>query len=134
MSGVPTIPFAYAAPAHGSRREQPWAVPEPKIRYRASSQAADRGEGAPHRRFLDDSAPGVRLHLKPGPRWTKQFVAEYVDRFVCVPYRHHPARGQRVKPIDLLVAERDRQPRGYAPVVASSACESISPGPNSAGM
>ena len=56
------------------------------------------------------SAP-VGLHLKPGQRGTKRLLAEYGDRLVCVRYRYDTKRKKRFKTVELLVAERDWQPR-----------------------
>jgi hypothetical protein len=41
----------------------------------------------PPRRSPGSSAPRVRLHLKSGQKGTKQLVAQYGDRLLCVRYR-----------------------------------------------
>jgi hypothetical protein len=52
----------------------------------------------------------VRLHLKPGQKGTKQLRAQYGDRLVCVRYRYDAQRKKRLKPVELVVAERDWEP------------------------
>jgi hypothetical protein len=53
----------------------------------------------------------TRLHLKPGQKGTKQLLAQYGDRLTCVRYRYDPQRKKRFKTAELLVGERDREPR-----------------------
>ena len=53
----------------------------------------------------------VRLHLKPGQKGTKQLLAQYGDRLICVRYRYDAQRKKRLKTVELLVAERDWEPR-----------------------
>src|SRR5437867_13438013 len=57
------------------------------------------------------AAPRVRLHLKPGQKGTKQLLAQYGDRLICVRYRYDAQRKKRFKTVELLVAERDWEPR-----------------------
>ena len=45
------------------------------------------------------------LHLKPGRKGTKQLLAQYGDRLVCVRYRHDAQQKKRFKTVELLVAE-----------------------------
>jgi hypothetical protein len=52
----------------------------------------------------------VRLHLKPGRKGTKQLLAQYGDRLVCVRYRYDAERKKRLKTVELIVAERDWEP------------------------
>ena len=52
----------------------------------------------------------TRLHLKPGQKGTKQLLAQYGDRLICVRYRYDPQRKKRFKTVELLVAERDWEP------------------------
>jgi hypothetical protein len=56
-------------------------------------------------------APRVGLHLKPGQKGTKQLVAQYGNRLLCVRYRYDPERCKRLKTIEIIVAERDWAPR-----------------------
>src|SRR5437773_7010531 len=56
------------------------------------------------------ATPRVRLHLKPGQKGTKQLLAQYGDRLICVRYRYDAQRKKRLKTVELLVAERDWQP------------------------
>src|SRR5436309_14033364 len=80
-----------------------YAVPPEHRRYRSSSAVREPGLGG-HR-----AAP-VRLHLKPGQKGTKQLLAQYGDRLICVRYRYDAQRKKRLKTVELLVAERDWQP------------------------
>src|SRR3989441_6273911 len=57
----------------------------------------------------------VRLHLKPGKKGTKQLLAQYGDRLVCVRYRYDAQRKKRLKTVELVVAERDWEPAPPAP-------------------
>jgi hypothetical protein len=50
------------------------------------------------------------LHLKPGQKGTKQLLAQYGDRLICVRYRYDAQRKKRFKTVELVVAERDWQP------------------------
>jgi hypothetical protein len=52
----------------------------------------------------------VRLHLKPGQKGTKQLLAQYGDRLICVRYRYDVQRKKRLKTAELIVAERDWEP------------------------
>ena len=55
-------------------------------------------------------ASRVRLHLKPGQKGTKQLLAQYGDRLICVRYRYDAQRKKRFKTVELVVAERDWEP------------------------
>ena len=50
------------------------------------------------------------LHLKPGQKGTKQLLAQYGDRLVCVRYRYDTQRKKRFKTVEIIVAERDWDP------------------------
>src|SRR4029434_244287 len=50
------------------------------------------------------------LHLKPGQKGTKQLLAQYGDRLICVRYRYDAQRKKRFKTVEILVAERDWEP------------------------
>ena len=52
----------------------------------------------------------TRLHLKPGQKGTKQQLAQYGDRLVCVRYRYDAQRKKRFKTVEIIVAERDWDP------------------------
>ena len=52
----------------------------------------------------------TRLHLKPGQKGTKELLAQYGDRLVCVRYRYDTRRKKRFKTVELIVAERDWEP------------------------
>jgi hypothetical protein len=50
------------------------------------------------------------VHLKPGQKGTKQLLAQYGDRLVCVRYRYDAQRKKRFKTVELIVAERAWEP------------------------
>ena len=52
----------------------------------------------------------TRFHLKPGQKGTKQLLAQYGDRLVCVRYRYDTQRKKRFKTVELIVAESDWEP------------------------
>ena len=52
----------------------------------------------------------TRLHLKPGQKGTKQLLAQYGERLVCVRYRYDTQRKKRFKTVELIVAESDWDP------------------------
>jgi hypothetical protein len=57
------------------------------------------------------------LSLKPGKKGTKQLLAQYGDRLLCVRYRYDPELRKRFKTVELVVAECHwvpRRPRFYA--------------------
>jgi hypothetical protein len=76
--------------------------------YRASSIAAGGLSARPTP--PPRSTSRVRLHLKPGQKGTKQLLAQYGDRLICVRYRYDTQRKKRFKTVELLVAERDWEP------------------------
>ncbi len=80
--------------------------------YRASSIAptGPSARATPPRRSPKSSTSRVRLHLKPGQKGTKQLLAQYGDRLICVRYRYDAQRKKRFKTVELLVAERDWEP------------------------
>ena len=100
----------YAVLSGGRRCGSTSAVHEPSpIRppYRASGPSA---RATPPRRSPESSAPLVRLHLKPGQKGTKQLLAQYGDRLLCVCYRYDAQRKKRFKTVELIVTERDWEP------------------------
>jgi hypothetical protein len=50
------------------------------------------------------------LHLKPGQKGTRQLLARYGERLVCVRYRYDARLNRRFKTVELIVAERDWLP------------------------
>ena len=86
------LPLSYAVAPHGRRRRSVFAIHEPSPTGRSATSR-------------------VRLHLKPGQKGTKQLLAQYGDRLICVRYRYDVQRKKRLKTVELLVAERDWQPR-----------------------
>jgi hypothetical protein len=109
------LPLSYAVLSEGRRCGSAPAVHEPSPAgppYRASSiaPAEPSAHATPSRRSRESSTPRVRLHLKPGQKGTKQLLAQYGDRLICVRYRYDAQRKKRFKTVELLVAERDWEP------------------------
>ena len=109
------LPLSYAVLSEGRWCGFASAVHEPRPAdppYRASSIAP---VGLSARATLpwrspESSTARVRLHLKPGQKGTKQLLAQYGDRLICVRYRYDAQRKKRFKTVELLVAERDWEP------------------------
>ena len=109
------LPLSYVVVSEGRRCGSASAVHEPSPAgppYRASSIAPTEpsARATPPRRSRQSSTSRVRLHLKPGQKGTKQLLAQYGDRLICVRYRYDAQRKKRLKTVELLVAERDWQP------------------------
>ena len=105
------LPLLYAVLSEGRRCGSPSSVHEPNPAgspYRASSlaPAGPSARATLPRRSPESSTPRVRRHLKPGPKGTKQLVAQYGDRLICVRSRYDAQRKKRFKTVELLVAER----------------------------
>ena len=95
------LSLSYAVLSERRRCGSASAVYEPSPAgspYRASSIASE------------SSTPRVRLHLKPGQKGTKQLLAQYGDRLICVRYRYDAQQKKRFKTVEILVAERDWEP------------------------
>ena len=71
--------------------------------YRASSTAP----GGPSARVVP---PRRSLKASTGQKGTKQLLAQYGDRLICVRYRYDAERKKRFKTVELLVEERDWEP------------------------
>ena len=116
MTGVlRELPLSYAVLSKRRRCGFASAVHEPSAAgppYRASSiaPAGPSASAVPPRRSPRSSTSRVRLHLKPGQKGTKQLLAQYGDRLICVRYRYDAQRKKRFKTVELLVAERDWEP------------------------
>ncbi len=109
------LPLSYAVLPEGRRCGSASVVRKPSPAepfYRASSTApaGPSARATPPRRSPESSISRVRLHLKPGQKGTKQLLAQYGDRLICVRYRYDAQRKKRFKTVELLVAERDREP------------------------
>jgi len=107
------LPLSYAVLSVGRRCGSASAVHEPSpAPYRASSiaPAGPPARATPPRRSPESPAPRIRLHLKPGQKGTKQLLAQYGDRLICVRYRYDAQRKKRLKTVELLGAERDWEP------------------------
>lgn len=48
--------------------------------------------------------------MKPGQPGTKQLLAQYGDRLVCVRYRYDARARKRIKTVEIVVAESDWLP------------------------
>ena len=106
------LPLSYAVLPEGrwaSAVHEPRPVGPP---YLASSipPAGPSARATPRRRSPTSAIPRVRLHLRPGQKGTKQLLAQYGDRLICVRYRYDAQRKKRLKTVELLVAERDWEP------------------------
>ena len=114
MSSVPReLPLSYAVLSEDRWYGFASAVHEPSPTdppYRASPVVPASARAKPSRRAPDSSTSRVRLHLKPGQKGTKQLLAQYGDRLLCVRYRYDAQRKKRFKTVELVVAERDWQP------------------------
>ncbi len=116
MTSVLTeVPLSYAVLSEGRRWGSASVVHEPSPTgppYHASSIAPvdSPARATPRRRSPRSSAPRVRLNLKPGQKGTKQLLAQYGDRLICVRYRYDAQRKKRLKTVELLIAERDWEP------------------------
>ena len=82
------LPLSYAVLSEGRRCGSASAVHEP-------SPAGPSARATPPRRSPESSTPRVRLHLKPGQKGTKQLLAQYGDRLICVRYRYDAQRKKR---------------------------------------
>ena len=97
------LPLLYVVLSEGRRCGSASAVHEPSL-------AGPSAYATPPRRLPESSTSRVRLHLKPGQKGTKQLLAQYGDRLICVRYRYDAQQKKRFKTVELLVAERDWQP------------------------
>jgi len=108
------FPPLYAVLVEGRRGRSLPAVQERSAAdpYRASPLASTRSSsrGTPAALPPEPSAPRVGLRLRPGQKGTKQLLAQYGDRLICVRYRYDVQRKKRFKTVELLVAERDWEP------------------------
>ncbi len=109
------LPLLYAVLSEGRRCGSASVVHEPSPAGPPSlaSSIAPAGTSAratPPRRSPKSSTARVRLHLKPGQKGTKQLLAQYGDRLICVRYRYDAQQKKRFKTVEILVAERDWEP------------------------
>lgn len=111
------LPLSYAVLSEDGSSCLSTAVREPRPPGPAYSSSSSTGRAplspsaTPRRRSPTSSTPRVRLHLKPGQKGTKKLLAEYGERLICVRYRYDEQRKKRLKTVELLVAERDWEPR-----------------------
>jgi hypothetical protein len=83
---------------------------EVPLLYAVWSAGGRRRAASVHERSRESPTPRVGPHLKPGQKGTKQLLAQYGDRLICVRYRYDPVRKKRFKTVELLVAARDWEP------------------------
>ncbi|MDQ2996179.1 MAG: hypothetical protein M3R61_03870 [Chloroflexota bacterium] len=57
----------------------------------------------------------ARVKLRPGQRGTKQWLAKYGDRLVCVRYRYDAQQQKRYTTVEVIVAEGPWTPPTPAP-------------------
>ena len=115
ISALRELPFTYPVLSEGRWYGPVSAVHEPSPAGspgRASSivPAVPSADALPPRHWPTSSTARVRLHLKPGQKGTKQLLAQYGDRLVCVRYRYDAQQKKRFKTVELVVAERDWEP------------------------
>jgi hypothetical protein len=90
------------------------AVGEPPVRIRVL------GPRAESRQILRPRhpTPALTRAVRPagtaasqvGPEGTKQLLAQYGERLICVRYRYDAQRRKRFKTVELVVAEREWEP------------------------
>jgi hypothetical protein len=87
-------------------------VHEPDLPYDVPYRGSPIAPAGPStaERVARSSPLRVRLHLKPGQKGTKQLLAQYGDRLVCVRYRYDTQQRKRFKTVEIIVAERDWEP------------------------
>ena len=110
ISVLRELPLSYQVLSEGRWGRSVSAVHEPSPAgppYPGSSIASARASalGTPPLRSRESSTRRVRLNLKPGQKGTKQLLAQYGDRLVCVRYRYDAYRKKRLKTVEILVAE-----------------------------
>ena len=136
-SALRELSFPYAVLSERRRYESAAAVHEPgpvRPPYRSASSppAEPSARATLPRRSRESFTPPVRLHLKPGQKGTKQLLAQYGDRLICVRDRYDAQRKKRLKTVELLIAERHWEPPRprfavASPTTRSSGCASPSP-------
>ena len=104
------LPLSYAALSEGRRCGFAPAVHEPSPTDSSHRTSSNTSRATPPQRSPEPSGSRVRLHLKPGQKGTKQLLAQYGDRLICVRYRYDAQRKKRFKTVELVVAERDWEP------------------------
>ena len=106
-------PLAYPMLLADRRGGVPPAVHEPSptpYRAKLAQPPAPSLRANQSRRPSGPSRSRIRLNLKPGQKGTKQLVAKYGERLVCVRYRYDPGRKKRIKTVEIIVGERDWEP------------------------
>ena len=95
------LPLSYVVVSEGRRCGSASAVHEP-------SPAGPSARATPPRRSPKVFAGTAASQA--GQKGTKQLLAQYGDRLICVRYRYDAQRKKRLKTVELLVAERDWEP------------------------
>src|SRR2546422_629777 len=102
------LPLSYAVLLEHRSYGSASAVNEPNPTGRPAGPSA---HATPPRRTAVSSTSRVRLHLKPGQKGTKQLLAKYGDRLICVRYRYDAQRKKRFKTIVFMMDERETEGR-----------------------
>ncbi len=80
MISVPReLPLSYAVLSERRQHRSAAALHEP-----SPVDPSYRADAPPPRRSSESSTPRGRPHLKSGQKGTKQLLAEYGDRLICV--------------------------------------------------
>ena len=81
------------------------------VRGPRAEPAGPSARATPPRRSPESSPRGYGcISIKPGQKGTKQLLAQYGDRLICVRYRYDAQWKKRFKPVERLVTERDWEP------------------------
>ena len=127
------LSFPYAVLSERRRYESAAAVHEPgpvspPYRSASSPPAEPSARATLPRRSRESFTPPVRLHLKPGQKGTKQLLAQYGDRLICVRYRYDAQRKKRFKTVESSSPNvTGNRHRLASPTTRSSGCASPSP-------
>src|SRR5437879_12323808 len=98
------LPLSYAVLLEHRSYGSASAVNEPNPTGRPAGPSA---HATPPRRTAVSPTSRVRLHLKPGQKGTKQLLAQYGDRLICVRYRYEAQAKKRFKTVEHLFAGRE---------------------------
>jgi hypothetical protein len=78
-----------------------------------------------------DARMRTRLTVKPGHPGARHLTQIYGERLVCVRFRYDPARGRRIKTVELIVAEVPWEPPGSWQSEALDAASPVRPAASS---
>lgn len=106
-------PFAYPVLPADRGRGIPPAVHEPSSTpycAKSTQPPAPVVRASQSQRPSGPSRARIRLNLKPGQKGTRQLLAKYGERLICVRYRYDPVRKKRFKTVEIIVGERAWEP------------------------